>query len=147
MSEIVRSALVEYSARDMYLLVENIEAYPEFLPWCRSTRVLERVDGRTVATLVIGLKGIDQSFTTENLNNPGSSIDLRLIEGPFKAFRARWNFQALNDSAARIEFSISYTLSSGLLARVLGPVFDQIANTMVDAFIGRAEVVYGRSES
>ncbi len=146
MSRIVRSALVEFSALQMYSLVENIEAYPEFLPWCNSTRVLERANGRTVATLVIGLKGIKQSLTTENLNCPPLSIDLRLVEGPFKAFSARWDFQALSDSAAKIEFSISYTLSSGLLARALGPIFDQIANTMVDAFIARAQVIYGTPE-
>lgn len=146
MSRIVRSALVEYSAPDMYALVENIEAYPEFLPWCKSATVLERTDGRTVATLVIGVKGITQSFTTENLNRPAESIDLRLVEGPFKTFFAKWKFHRLNDSAAKIEFSISYTLSSGLFARVLAPIFDQIANTLVDAFISRAEVVYGTPE-
>lgn len=143
MKQIARSALVEFSAQDMYSLVENIEAYPEFLPWCRASNVLERELGRTVATLVIGMKGINHSFTTENRNRPSESIELQLVEGPFRAFGAKWTFQALGESAARIEFSLSYTLAGGLFARALAPILDQIANTMVDAFISRAESVYG----
>lgn len=145
MNRIVRSALVEFSALDMYSLVENIEAYPEFLPWCRSSRVLERTDGRTVATLVIGMKGINQAFTTENRNRPAESIALRLVEGPFKAFGANWKFQALSKSSARIEFSMSYALAGGLFAGALAPILDKIADTMVDAFIKRAESVHGKS--
>ncbi len=149
MSTISRSALVGYSAMQMYALVGNIEAYPEFLPWCQSTRVLERTQGaaggRTVAELSVGLKGLKQSFTTENIDTPGQHIELRLIEGPFKAFRAEWMFQPLGESAAKIEFSMSYEFSSRLLARALSPLFDQIADTMVDAFTRQAEAVYGKA--
>src|SRR4051812_43280284 len=85
MSSIARSAIVGYSAMQMFSLVENIEAYPEFLPWCQSTKVLERTQGtadsRTVAELSVGLKGLKQSFTTENINTPGQGIELRLVEG------------------------------------------------------------------
>jgi ribosome-associated toxin RatA of RatAB toxin-antitoxin module len=143
MSTIVRSALVGYSARQIYALVEKIEAYPEFLPWCQSAKVLERSDTRTLAALAVGLKGLKQSFTTENLNTPAQSIDMRLVEGPFKSFGAAWKFQALSETAAKIEFSMAYEFSSRLLARALDPLFDHIADTMVDAFIRRAEAVYG----
>jgi ribosome-associated toxin RatA of RatAB toxin-antitoxin module len=146
MSTIVRSALVSYSAPQMYALVENIEAYPEFLPWCQSARVIERTEGKTVAAISVGLKGLKQAFTTENLNEPGRGIEMRLVEGPFKAFGAAWKFQALSDAAAKIQFSMSYEFSSRLLARALDPLFDHIANTMVDAFIRRAEAVYGPPE-
>ncbi len=146
MTEIVCSALVEYSALNMYALVEDIEAYPQFLPWCRASRVLERSAGRTLARLSVGLKGVRQSFTTENLNKQGEAIDLRMVEGPFSTFRAAWRFKALGTSAVRIEFSIVYEFSNRLLGRVLEPLFDHIANTMVDAFIRRAEVVYGPAE-
>lgn len=146
MSRIVRSALVGYSAQEMYALVENIDAYPEFLPWCRSSRVLERKEGGTIARMSVGLKGLKQSFTTENLNRPGESIEMRLVEGPFQAFRAAWKFQPLGAHAAKIEFSMGYEFSSGLLAKVLGPLFDHIADTMVDAFIRRAGTVYGTPE-
>lgn len=146
MTRIVRSALVEYSALDMYLLVENIEDYPQFLPWCRASRVLERSDGRTLASLSLGIKGVRQSLTTENLNTRAEAIDLRLVEGPFSMFSASWRFKALGPRAARIEFSIAYEFSSKVLGRVLEPLFDQIANSMVDAFIRRAEVVHGTAE-
>jgi ribosome-associated toxin RatA of RatAB toxin-antitoxin module len=146
MSRIVRSALVHYSALQMYALVENIEAYPQFLPWCRSSRVIERTEGKTIAELSVGLKGLSQSFTTENLNTPGEAIDLRLVQGPFKMFSAAWRFQPLEESAAKIEFSMAYEFSSRLLAKVLEPLFDQIADTMVDAFSRRAEAVYGADQ-
>ena len=155
MSSIVRSALVGYSAKQMYDLVADIESYPRFLPWCRSARVVERrdgvtvkdgvnvKDGVTVAVLSVGLKGINQSFTTENANTPGESIRMRLVEGPFTSFRAAWKFQALEERAAKIEFSMNYKLSGGLVAKVLAPLFDHIADTMVDAFSRRAQSVYG----
>ena len=146
MGTIVRSALVTYSAAEMYALVENIEAYPEFLPWCQSTEVLERGEGRTIARLSVGLKGINQSFTTHNANRPGESIELRLVEGPFRSFHAAWKFAPLQAKASRIEYSMTYEFSAGLLANVLNPLFDHIADTMVDAFTKRALSVYGPPE-
>lgn len=146
MSSIVRSALVGYGAQEMYALVEAVEAYPEFLPWCRSSRVIERKDGVTIAELSVGLKGLKHAFTTENLNRPGESIEMRLVEGPFKSFRATWKFHSLDAHAAKIEFAMAYEFSSLLLARVLEPLFNHIANTMVDAFIRRAQTVYGPAE-
>ena len=143
MSSIARSAIVGYSAQAMYDLVENIEAYPEFLPWCRATRVVERREGVTTAVLSVGLKGINQSFATENVNTPGESIRMRLVEGPFSSFRAAWKFQALGANAAKIEYSMDYQLTGGVLAKVLAPLFDHIADTMVDAFSRRAQSVYG----
>ena len=143
MGTIVRSALVGYGAPQMYALVEAIEAYPEFLPWCRSSEVIERRDGSTTARLIVGLKGVNQSFTTQNLNRPGESIELRLDDGPFSRFGAAWKFQALGEHASRIEFSMTYELSGGLLAKVLNPLFDHIADTMVEAFIERAKAAYG----
>ena len=143
MSSIVRSALVGYGAQEMYALVEAVEAYPEFLPWCGSSRVIERKEGMTMAELSVGLKGLKQAFTTKNLNRTGESIEMRLVEGPFKSFRATWNFHALDTHACKIEFAMAYEFSSALLARVLEPLFDHIANTMVDAFIRRAQTVYG----
>ncbi len=143
MPAITRSALVGYNARQMYALVENIEAYPGFLPWCRSSEIIARRENATTAKLSVGLKGISQAFTTENLNRPGEAIEMKLVEGPFKSFRAAWKFHALADHASRIEFTMDYQFSAGLLAKVLGPLFDHIANTMVDAFHKRAQAVYG----
>jgi ribosome-associated toxin RatA of RatAB toxin-antitoxin module len=138
MKRITRSAIVERSAAELYALVQDIEAYPEFLPWCLAAQVREHSPHRTVATLTVGLRGLKQSFTTENIDREAESIDMKLLEGPFRRFSAHWRFKALGRHAARIEFSLSYEFANRLLARALEPLFDQIANTMVDAFTRRA---------
>ncbi len=140
-----RSAIVEHSAAAVYSLVDDIESYPEFLPWCRDAKVLEREPGRTVATLTVGVRGIRQSFTTENANRPGEGIDLRLVEGPFRSFSAVWRFTPLDEHAARIEFSMEYAFSNRVLAKVLAPLFDRIADTMVTAFSRRADQLHGKA--
>ena len=143
MKRIARTAIVEFTAGELYALVEHIEAYPEFLPWCVSTRVLERTAGSTRATLKIGLKGVAQSLTTENLNRPGESIEMRLVQGPLRNFSAVWRFAPLDEAAAKIEFAMCYEFGNQALARLLEPLFSHIADTMVDAFTRRARAVYG----
>ena len=139
MKRITRSAIVPQSAREMYDLVEDIESYPRFLPWCVDARVHERAPGHTRATLTAGLRGIRQSFTTRNENRPGESIEMRLEAGPFRAFSAAWRFRALSADSSEIEFTLEYELAGRALARLLEPLFDRIADTMVDAFSRRAE--------
>jgi len=143
MKRIERSAIVEHPAAAMYELVERVEDYPQFLPWCRDARVRERSAQRTVATLAVGLRGLSYEFTTENLNQPPLAIDLRLLEGPFRHFSAQWRFAALGPEAARIEFEMQYEFAGALVSRALGPVFGTIADTMVDAFRKRADTVHG----
>jgi ribosome-associated toxin RatA of RatAB toxin-antitoxin module len=142
MKHIARSAIVEFTAGELYALVEHIEAYPEFLPWCVSTRVLEREPGRTRAMLQIGLKGVKQSFTTDNRNRPNEAIDMQLVQGPLRHFSASWRFVALDEHAAKIGFEMSWEFASRALARLLEPLFSHIADTMVDAFTRRARAVY-----
>ena len=142
MKKIARSAIVEQSAQQLYALVEDIEAYPRFLPWCLETRV-ERSGVATRATLTVGMRGLRQSFTTQNDNRPGESIDMRLVEGPFRRFAAAWRFQPLREGACKIEFSLEYEFASAALARLLEPLFDRIADTMVDAFTRRADELHG----
>jgi ribosome-associated toxin RatA of RatAB toxin-antitoxin module len=142
MKQIARSAIVEHSALEMYALVEDIEAYPRFLPWCAAATVHERQPGRTKATLTIGVSGMRHSFTTLNDNRPGEAIDMRLVEGPFRRFAAQWRFVPLSPQACRIEFSLEYEFSSRTLGRLLSPLFDGIADSMVDAFVRRAAAIY-----
>ena len=142
MKRIARSAIVEHSAEEMFALVDDIESYPRFLPWCVAARVESRMHDTVQATLTIGLRGLRTSFTTHNDNRPGEAIDLRLVQGPFRRFAAAWRFNRLSEEACRIEFSVEYELS-GPLARMLSPLFDRIADTMVDAFTRRAYEVYG----
>ena len=142
MKEISRSAIVEHSAAEMYALVEDIEAYPGFLPWCSAAVVHERRDGKTKATLTVGLPPLQQTFTTLNENRPDEAIDMQLVEGPFRHFGAQWRFVPLSPQACRIEFSLQYEFSRRTLGRLLAPLFDGIADSMVDAFVRRAAQVY-----
>jgi len=146
MKRVVRSSIVEHSAEQVYRLVEDIESYPGFLPWCLAARVHERGAASTRATLTVGMPGLRQSFTTRNDNRPGQSIDMQLVEGPFKTFAAAWRFHPLSPQACRIEFMLRYEFSSRTFARLLEPLFDDIANGMVDAFTKRADALYGREK-
>lgn len=138
MRRISRSAIVERSAQELYALVEDIESYPQFLPWCMDAHVRERAPGRTVATLSVGIRGLRQSFTTENVNREGEAIDMRLLEGPFRRFAAHWRFIALGERAAKIEYVMAYEFSSRVIAKALDPLFERIADSMVEAFARRA---------
>jgi len=138
MKRISRSAIVEHSAQEMYGLVDDVESYPSFLPWCLDARA-EVVDGGKRATLTVGVRGLRQSFTTLNENRPGEAIDLQLVEGPFRRFSAAWRFRSLGERACAIEFALQYEFSSRALGRLLEPLFDHIADTMVDAFTKRAD--------
>jgi len=140
MKTIARSAIVEHAAAEMYALVDDVESYPRFLPWCLEARV-QQTGARKRATLTVGVTGIRQTFTTENQNQPGRAIDLRLVEGPFRQFSAAWRFTPLGERACQIEYSMRYQFASRTLARLLEPLFNQIADTMVDAFTRRANVL------
>jgi ribosome-associated toxin RatA of RatAB toxin-antitoxin module len=143
MKRIARSAIVNCSAAAFYALVEDIEAYPAFLPWCAAAQVRERGPERTVATLTLAAKGLRQSFTTENANRPGHSIDMRLLEGPFKRFGAHWRFTPLQAGAAKVEFTLEYEFASRFVARLLDPVFSRLADSTVEAFVHRASAKSG----
>ena len=143
MKEIERSAIVEHPAEDMYALVDDIESYPRFLPWCLAAEVKSEGE-RKRATLTAGVSGIRQSFTTENENEPGRAINMRLVEGPFEHFNAAWRFTPLGERACQIDFSMRYEFSSRTLAGLLEPLFNRIADTMVDAFSRRADELHGR---
>jgi ribosome-associated toxin RatA of RatAB toxin-antitoxin module len=142
MKRIARSAIVEHRAEEMFALVDDIESYPRFLPWCVAARVDERTPTSARATLTIGMRGLRTSLTTQNEQRTGEAIDMRLVQGPFRRFAAAWRFKPLSDEACSIEFSLEYELA-GPLARMLAPLFDRIADTMVDAFMRRAAQVYG----
>jgi ribosome-associated toxin RatA of RatAB toxin-antitoxin module len=142
---VARSAIVEHSAGMLFTLVDDVEAYPEFLPWCLAAKVHAREPGRTLATITVGLKGVRQSFTTQNANRPGERIDMRLVEGPFRHFAASWHFVPLGERAARIEYKMEYQFSNRWLAKLLDPLFGHIADTMVGSFSRRAEALYGQA--
>jgi ribosome-associated toxin RatA of RatAB toxin-antitoxin module len=143
MAVVHKSVLLAYGAEQMYALVERIEDYPKFLPWCGGTEVQRLEDGKVLATLVIDYHGMKHSFTTENFNTPGQSIRMALVEGPFKHLDGTWTFKPLRADACKVDFDMHYEFSSKVLEQLIGPVFNMIANSFVDSFCKRAEVVYG----
>ena len=145
MAVVNKSVLVGHSARQMFELVDGIERYQEFLPWCGGTDVKSRDEHSTVATIHIDYMHIKQHFTTENINRAPELIQMKLLNGPFKQLDGEWRFKPLTDDACKIEFMLHYEFSSKLLDAVLGPVFSYIANSFVEAFIQRADQVYGAS--
>ena len=141
MVTVERQAIVPYSAERMYALVEDIESYPLFLPWCSRTEVVSRGPGRAVATIHVDFRGVQQAFTTENRMQPGERIEIALVRGPFKDLAGEWRFRALSAAGCRVELVLAYEFASPLLGRVVGPIFDHIANTFVDAFVRRADAL------
>lgn len=144
MHEVNRSALVGYAPEQMFSLVDAVESYPEFLPWCGGASVGYRDEEKTRATIHINYRGIKQTFTTENVKQPGRSMWITLVEGPFKALSGTWNFIPLADRGCKVELRLQYEFSSGILEKLVGPVFSYIAHTFVEAFVRRAENVYER---
>jgi ribosome-associated toxin RatA of RatAB toxin-antitoxin module len=139
-----RSVLAPYAADRMYALVEDVESYPQFLPWCEGTRVELREPGRTVATISARYHGLRQQFTTQNTNRPGERIDIALVSGPFRTLRGHWVFTPLGGDGCRIDFRLEYQFASRILEKVAGPLFHHIADSFVDAFVRRAEQRFGR---
>jgi ribosome-associated toxin RatA of RatAB toxin-antitoxin module len=143
MKRIARSAIVPHSAAQLFALVEDIENYPYFLPWCVGAEVRNRAPGSAVATLTVGMRGLKQSFTTQNESRAPAEIDMRLVEGPFRHFAAAWRFQPLGAEACKVEFSMEFEFASRALATLLQPLFQQMADSMVNAFTRRADEIHG----
>lgn len=133
---------IEKSVSQMFTLVDNVEDYPLFMPWCGGASVDERFEDGLTATLHIDFHGIKQSFSTRNHYTGQEMISIKLVSGPFKVLDGEWRFKALGDSACKIEFRLHYEFSNKLLEKLVGPVFQRISTTFVDAFIHRAEKVY-----
>jgi len=138
MPAVDRSALVGHSARDMFALVEDVESYPLFLPWCERATVAAREANRTVATLYLDFHGLKERFTTENSVRPGEFIHMKLVSGPFRSLEGSWRFIALAEDACKVEFSLRYEFSSPILEKLIGKVFHRVADNFVDAFVRRA---------
>jgi ribosome-associated toxin RatA of RatAB toxin-antitoxin module len=143
MKRIARSAIVEHSAGRMFAVVDDIESYPRFLPWCRAASVDERTPEWVRATLSVGMRGLNQTFSTRNELHPPEAMDMRLVKGPFRHFAASWRFKPLSTQACSVEFALEYEMA-GPLAKMLEPLFDHIADTMVDAFTRRAGDLHGK---
>ncbi|OJX34563.1 MAG: ubiquinone-binding protein [Burkholderiales bacterium 68-12] len=146
MKTVQKSVLIWYSPQEMFDLVTAVHHYPQFLPWCDHARVLEQDGSSMLAEVGIALSGVRQSFVTRNLHEPGRRVQMQLVKGPFSRLDGDWHFHSVGDGsqrAARVELHLNYGFDSATLSRLVGPVFDRIAASMVDAFVKRAQQVYG----
>jgi ribosome-associated toxin RatA of RatAB toxin-antitoxin module len=146
MKTVHKSVLIWYSAEEMFGLVTDVAQYPKFLPWCDHAAVLEQHADGMKAEVGISFGGIRQTFTTRNVHVPGRKVHMQLVDGPFSQLDGQWNFApvgAPGQRACKVELSMNYGFKNAALAAVVGPVFDRIAGSLVDAFVKRAEQVYG----
>lgn len=147
MKQVRKSVLLWYSPREMYELVTDIPSYPAFLPWCERSEVLQQTDAGMLARLHLGYAGLRHAFTTRNCHKPEQQVHIALVDGPFSLLDGTWQFLPIGagnqPQACRIEFDLRYDFANPALGGVLSPVFDKIADTLVDSFVRRAESVYG----
>jgi len=143
MTAISKNAIVPYSAAQMFDLVNAVEDYPQFLPWCVGSEVLLRNDDEVKATLVLGQGGMQKSFTTCNRLQQDKMIQIRLIDGPFRQLEGYWRFENLPTHLCKVSLDLEFEFSNKLMAIAFSKVFNQVANTLVDAFCNRAAALYG----
>jgi ribosome-associated toxin RatA of RatAB toxin-antitoxin module len=137
-----RNALVPYSAAQMYALVDDVENYPEFLPWCTAARLQSRTDADLVASLTIGYGALHSAFTTRNELEPPVSMTMELQDGPFSRLHGKWMFQPLGDKGCEVQLHVEFEFSSGMQDMLFGGAFETICNELIDAFIQRAHDLY-----
>ena len=145
MKTIQKSVLLAHSARDMFVLVTDVPSYAQFLPWCDQSEVIQCNDDGMVAKIGMTVGGLRYSFTTRNRHVENRQVSMELVDGPFSHLSGGWDFKPLGDDAQRackVEFRLSYDFSSLVLATLIGPVFEKLAGSLVDAFVKRADSVY-----
>jgi ribosome-associated toxin RatA of RatAB toxin-antitoxin module len=154
MKTVHKSVLIWYSAQEMFNLVTAVDQYPQFLPWCDHACVLSQTESCMRAQIGIALGSVKQTFTTQNEHSDyavgvdalAKRVGMKLISGPFSNLDGAWDFIPVGDAsqrACRTELRLNYGFDNAVLATLVGPVFDKIAASMVDAFVKRANQVYG----
>ena len=142
MPKVTRSALVSFSADQMFDLVNDVARYPEFLPGCSGSRVIESSDSAMVASVDVSKAGISKTFTTSNRLAEGAEILMELVDGPFKKLQGGWYFTPLDDQACKVELKLEFEFSSRMIEMAFGKVFNELTSNMVNAFTQRAKQVY-----
>jgi ribosome-associated toxin RatA of RatAB toxin-antitoxin module len=145
MAHVERSVYVHYSAEQMFDLVADVESYPQFLPWCGGSRVVADREGGVDASIDIAYGGLRTRFMTRNDHRYPEQIRISLVDGPFSALSGAWHFRPLRAGACKVHLALTYEFAGGLLAKAIEPVFNGIANSLVDSFAQRAEELYGPS--
>ena len=148
MKTVHKSVLIWYSAAEMFALVTDVASYPQFLPWCDKSAILAQDPQGMTAKVGLAMAGLKQSFTTRNTHVKDRKVSLKLVDGPFSKLDGQWDFTPVGDGADRackVEFSLSYDFDNAALAALVGPVFDKIAGSLVEAFVKRAGNIYGEA--
>lgn len=143
MVEIIRSALVPYSDEEMFLIVQDIRSYQEFLPWCSGSEVFSEEGNEVIAGLSVGYAGFSQSFKTKNTSIKNEQLTMSLIEGPFRSLEGTWFFQGLAPRACKVTLNMNFEMASGIKNKLFQPIFKEISSQLIDAFIQRAHTQYG----
>jgi len=144
LEHITRSALVPYTQQEMFALVSDVDNYPSFLPWCSGARAESLGNDEVRARIAFSVSGVSKSFTTHNRHQANDAILMKLVDGPFSQLEGSWRFEPLGDIGCKISLDLEYDFSSKMVSMVTGPVFNKIANSLVDAFHKRAVEVYGK---
>ncbi len=144
MTTIHRSAIVPYSARQMFELVADIPSYPKFLPWCGGARIVSARDDEVIAAIDIAYSGVHKTFSTRNLLQRDKMMEIRLLEGPFSYLQGFWQFKSLDEKSSKISLDLEFEVANKIVSLALTPVFSSIANQLVDRFHRRAVDLYGK---
>ena len=143
MTKISKATVVPYTPEEMYVLVNDIESYPAFLPWCSAAKILTQQEESLTATLSLALGKIKQSFTTENTMQDGSRIEIQLIEGPFKHLSGYWKFNPEDEQSCHIQLHMNFEFKNKIIKHTLGKAFYKVMDSLVESFVQRAQQVYG----
>jgi ribosome-associated toxin RatA of RatAB toxin-antitoxin module len=146
MTTITRSSLVLFTPDQMFDLVNDVESYPSFLPWCRDSKIISKQEDEIIASLDLAKGGIHHVFSTRNRVIAGESIEISLVDGPFRHLEGHWQFSTIGDNqGCRIQLDMDFEFSNRLISMALGPIFTQISGYLVDAFCKRAQEIYGNN--
>ena len=145
MHTLKRSAIVPYTQKQMFELVNNVKEYPNFLPWCNSSTIISQDTQEVVASLEIAWKGIKKTFSTKNILFPYEKTEISLVNGPLQQMTGVWQFEKLDEHACKVLLDLEFAFTGSFIDRLFQPVFQHIANTLVDAFVKRARELYGRA--
>ena len=146
MHTVTRSLILPYSTAEMYFLVDDVDRYHEFLPWCENSIVLKRERTAVTARIVVSFKGLSTAFTTRNCLISDQEITMELVEGPFDDLTGGWRFSSLDEKACRVSLEVRFSLAGRLANQTIAPVFKHICTTLVESFAERARELYGERQ-
>lgn len=145
--KVSRSALLPYSAANMYDVIADVRSYPSFLNWCTGMEILQETQDEVIAKLLISVSKLNFSFTTRNIMTRQQSIAISLIEGPFLSLEGQWTIQSLGENACKVSLEMDFLFDSALTQSLFGRIFQSVISAQLDAFQKRADQLYGACDA